>query len=268
MHENFYNLLKGELIMKKKILTSIMLLMLSVLMVACNQGGKVVDLVEESPKNMDIQFDENGVAFDVPEKWLTSNGIKIGVDFEELAENVPGQIILSYISQETLDVADKISQEINNIPDDDIEAREKALEKLSELENETKDLCRIVTIGEGMGESNVKKELFNKYDSSYLIGEKDSLEFYLLYNNEPETEGLSEESKKDYEEYYEEIESFKSLINVYKPRDDLMDFMWNSDVFVDDNNLSVNVTRLRKKLEEVGMKENIETRRGLGYILP
>lgn len=217
MHENFYNLLKGELIMKKKILTSIMLLMLSVLMVACNQGGKVVDLVEESPKNMDIQFDENGVAFDVPEKWLTSNGIKIGVDFEELAENVPGQIILSYISQETLDVADKISQEINNIPDDDIEAREKALEKLSELENETKDLCRIVTIGEGMGESNVKKELFNKYDSSYLIGEKDSLEFYLLYNNEPETEGLSEESKKDYEEYYEEIESFKSLINVYKP---------------------------------------------------
>lgn len=51
-------------------------------------------------------------------------------------------------------------------------------------------------------------------------------------------------------------------------RDDLMDFMWNSDIFVDDNNLSVNVTRLRKKLEEVGMKKNIETRRRLGYILP
>ncbi|MDV4151531.1 response regulator transcription factor [Clostridium sp. AL.422] len=51
-------------------------------------------------------------------------------------------------------------------------------------------------------------------------------------------------------------------------RDDLMDYMWNSDIFVDDNNLSVNVTRLRKKLDEVGMKENIETKRGLGYILP
>ncbi len=51
-------------------------------------------------------------------------------------------------------------------------------------------------------------------------------------------------------------------------RDDLMDFMWNFDIFVDDNNLSVNVTRLRKKLEEVGMKDNIETKRGLGYILP
>ncbi len=47
-----------------------------------------------------------------------------------------------------------------------------------------------------------------------------------------------------------------------------MDYMWNSDIFVDDNTLSVNVTRLRKKLEEVGVKSAIETRRGLGYIMP
>lgn len=51
-------------------------------------------------------------------------------------------------------------------------------------------------------------------------------------------------------------------------REELMNFMWDSDLFVDDNNLSVNVTRLRKKLEEAGMIENIETRRGLGYIMP
>lgn len=51
-------------------------------------------------------------------------------------------------------------------------------------------------------------------------------------------------------------------------RGELMNFMWDSDLFVDDNNLSVNVTRLRKKLEETGMKDTIETRRGLGYILP
>jgi len=51
-------------------------------------------------------------------------------------------------------------------------------------------------------------------------------------------------------------------------RSDLMDYLWSTDVFVDDNNLSVNVTRLRKKLEALGMPETIETRRGLGYILP
>lgn len=50
-------------------------------------------------------------------------------------------------------------------------------------------------------------------------------------------------------------------------RESLMEFLWNSDFFVDDNTLSVNVTRLRKKLEEIGMKNPIETRRGLGYIM-
>lgn len=50
-------------------------------------------------------------------------------------------------------------------------------------------------------------------------------------------------------------------------REDLMTYLWNSDFFVDDNTLSVNVTRLRKKLESIGVKNAIETRRGLGYIM-
>lgn len=51
-------------------------------------------------------------------------------------------------------------------------------------------------------------------------------------------------------------------------REALMEYLWNSDVFVDDNTLSVNVTRLRKTLEKIGVKDVIETRRGLGYIMP
>ncbi|SFD14442.1 response regulator transcription factor [Clostridium uliginosum] len=50
-------------------------------------------------------------------------------------------------------------------------------------------------------------------------------------------------------------------------REDLMDYLWNSDLYVDDNTLSVNVTRLRKKLQDIGFKDGIETKRGLGYIL-
>nr|WP_312291045.1 response regulator transcription factor [Clostridium chromiireducens] len=50
-------------------------------------------------------------------------------------------------------------------------------------------------------------------------------------------------------------------------REDLMDYLWNSDLYVDDNTLSVNVTRLRKKLCEIGFNDGIETKRGLGYIL-
>ena len=48
-------------------------------------------------------------------------------------------------------------------------------------------------------------------------------------------------------------------------REDLMKELWNSDFFIDDNTLSVNVARLRKKLEAVGLKDFIETKKGIGY---
>lgn len=51
-------------------------------------------------------------------------------------------------------------------------------------------------------------------------------------------------------------------------RESLMEYLWSTDYFVDDSTLTVNVTRLRKKLEEIGIENVIETRRGLGYIMP
>ncbi len=50
-------------------------------------------------------------------------------------------------------------------------------------------------------------------------------------------------------------------------RDEIMDYLWESEEFIDDNTLSVNVKRLRGKLEEIGLIDRIETRRGQGYIL-
>ena len=50
-------------------------------------------------------------------------------------------------------------------------------------------------------------------------------------------------------------------------RDDIMDFLWESEEFIDDNTLNVNVKRLRVKLEELGLKDKIGTRRGQGYLL-
>ena len=51
-------------------------------------------------------------------------------------------------------------------------------------------------------------------------------------------------------------------------REELMEHLWNDDFFVDNSTLSVNVTRLRKKLVEIGLDNAIETRRGQGYIMP
>lgn len=50
-------------------------------------------------------------------------------------------------------------------------------------------------------------------------------------------------------------------------RDEIMDYLWESEKFVDDNTLNVNIKRLRTKLEELGLIDQIETRRGQGYLL-
>lgn len=50
-------------------------------------------------------------------------------------------------------------------------------------------------------------------------------------------------------------------------REDLMQALWQSDLFIDDNTLTVNVTRLRKKLGDVGLDQLIVTKKGLGYCL-
>ena len=51
------------------------------------------------------------------------------------------------------------------------------------------------------------------------------------------------------------------------PRDEIMDYLWDSESFIDDNTLTVNIKRLRNKLEELGLNDIIETKRGQGYIL-
>ena len=50
-------------------------------------------------------------------------------------------------------------------------------------------------------------------------------------------------------------------------RDELRDYLWDCNDFIDDNTLTVNINRLRKKLEEAGIQGAIETRRGQGYLL-
>lgn len=59
---------------------------------------------------------------------------------------------------------------------------------------------------------------------------------------------------------FEKSETFVS-------RDDMMIALWQSDQFVDDNTLSVNVNRLRKKLDDFGLDSLIQTKKGLGYKL-
>ncbi len=82
-------------------------------------------------------------------------------------------------------------------------------------------------------------------------------------------------SKVEYED--KEIELTKNelkilhylLINKGRivSRVDIMEYLWDSALFVNDNTLTVNITRLRNKFEDIGVSEFIKTKRGQGYII-
>lgn len=79
--------------------------------------------------------------------------------------------------------------------------------------------------------------------------------------------------KKDNEEIIltkNEMIIFNYLLchqNKIVTRDELMTDLWNNDEYINDNALTVNISRLRSKLKSIGYEDVIETRKGIGYIL-
>lgn len=85
-----------------------------------------------------------------------------------------------------------------------------------------------------------------------------------LMNGEIEYEGKREELTKN------ELKILSLLMEhpgEILSRNKIIEALWQSDMFVDDNTLTVNVNRLRKKLESIGVKDFLKTKRGQGYIV-
>ncbi|MCI9365388.1 MAG: response regulator transcription factor [Clostridia bacterium] len=79
-----------------------------------------------------------------------------------------------------------------------------------------------------------------------------------------------ERDKKEIELTRNEFKILKYLVQnrgKIVSREEIMECLWESESFIDDNTLTVNITRLRNKLEEIDLKEIIQTKRGQGYIL-
>ena len=57
----------------------------------------------------------------------------------------------------------------------------------------------------------------------------------------------------------------KILHFLYQWPVEIIEYLWDNEAFIDDNTLSVNMTRIRGKLLEIGVEDFIETRRGMGY---
>ncbi|MBU3104669.1 response regulator transcription factor [Clostridium gasigenes] len=66
---------------------------------------------------------------------------------------------------------------------------------------------------------------------------------------------------------YKLIKIFFTNYEKVVKREELLEALWDEDEFVDDNTLTVNITRLKKRIKDKGIKLTIETKRGIGYVL-
>lgn len=73
----------------------------------------------------------------------------------------------------------------------------------------------------------------------------------------------AELTKKEFQILYYLFQHTGKII----PRMELIEYLWDNQVFIDDNALSVNMTRIRGKMEQLGVHGFVETKRGMGYRL-
>ena len=64
---------------------------------------------------------------------------------------------------------------------------------------------------------------------------------------------------------YKIIALLLSRIGQFVSREEILEILWDDTVFVDDNTLTVNISRVKKKLAELGLTDAIKTKRGVGY---
>lgn len=85
-----------------------------------------------------------------------------------------------------------------------------------------------------------------------------------LENNKMEHQGKSVELTKN---------ELKIMVFLFRnagkivPRADLVEYLWDSQLYVDDNALSVNITRIREKLKQIGVTDFIQTKHRQGYLI-
>ena len=107
------------------------------------------------------------------------------------------------------------------------------------------------------------QNIFKRLDNSTEVLKYKDLEVSL-------SRGTLSGSNKELELTKNEMLIFQHLLNNQNrivSRDELMTILWNNEEYINDNALTVNISRLRSKLEGFGYPDAIETKKGQGYIL-
>lgn len=156
---------------------------------------------------------------------------------------------------------------VSNVPIIFISARDSDMDQVMAIENGgddyiTKPFSYDILLAKIKG---VIRRTYGEYSES---GSSEVYEVNGLYmhmnQNIVEFSGKKIElSKKEFTLLYSLLKDEGKIVG----REELLEILWNDIEFVDDNTLSVNITRLRKRLEDIGIIDAIETKRGQGYKL-
>lgn len=201
------------------------------------------DLLVNAGFNVEILLDFNNSK----EKILESRADLLLLDIN--IPNINGELLLREI-RKTSDVpVIMVTSRVSEV-DEVISMSYGADDYISKPYNPTVLLLRIQNIFKRMER---KSEFYTYRDLEFFPGKgilKNSKEEVLLTKNE--------------------MIIFSYLLNNkghIVTRDDLMTDLWNNEEYINDNALTVNISRLRHKLSELGYYDAIETRKGCGYIL-
>lgn len=154
---------------------------------------------------------------------------------------------------------------ISNVPIIFISARDSDMDQVMAIENGgddyiTKPFSYDVLLAKIKG---VIRRVYGSYaeTSSGETFETNGLFLYMNQNIVEYKKKKIELSKKEFQLLYSLVKNANKIVS----RETLLEVLWNDVDFVDDNTLSVNITRVRKRLEEIGIEDAIETKRGQGY---
>jgi DNA-binding response OmpR family regulator len=109
--------------------------------------------------------------------------------------------------------------------------------------------------------SSLLRRTYNNYESEIL--EYKNLQLNLSKSEVDYNRSKIELSKNESKILYVLMKNKEKIVS----RNEIIESLWESDEFIDDNTLTVNINRLRKKLEGIGAVDFLKTKRGQGYIL-
>ncbi len=202
--------------MKREVVLMIIITLVGLSLLAC---GKKEEPEEATSNELELdenirRFEDVGIEISIP-KDLGMEKIDAYASGPE--ENVETRVVVSFIPDEVMAKAKLLNEKASLIPESETEKIQVSASEIMDLTNEFRELFLIASIDKTKEKGKLEKDLFENYDKQEFLGEVDNFKFYLIYNDEVETDGLVDKSKAEYEEIHSRLEEFKKGIKLFKP---------------------------------------------------